>query len=237
MLKEVFWLDGVSSSSVGISLQGPPRFSSPVPIVERKRIPGRNGYIIFDTGVYENRTGVFECFSLSEDVEATLRCVNNYLFKKSGYRKLETQNDPFHFWMARVESGARMEIRNGVLAPYEIKFDCKPQRFLKSGDSEIKFSSEGGVLTNHTFYEAKPLIKIYGIEPGVVKIGSCKINVLDMTDSPIIIDCETMDIHGGYKNLSDRISMDKFPILVPGENIIEVSGVTTVSITPRWWEL
>ena len=237
MLNETFYLDGVAANSVGILLQEPPKFSAPTPIVEKKRIPGRNGDIIFDTGAYANRSGKFSCFSLGEDVESTLRGVNQYLFGKSGYRRLETQHDPDHFWMARVESGARMEIRNNVLAPYEITFDCKPQRFLKSGEPRISNSNGGMVVTNHTGYKAKPLIYIYGVNAGTLKIGMYTIDVLDMTNSPIIIDCETMDVYSGYSNLSGSVSMDEFPVLNPGDNKVEFSGVTTVEIIPRWWEL
>jgi phage-related protein len=237
MLDETFYIDGVSADSVGIFLQGPIKFSAPVPIVEKKHIPGRNGDIIFDTGSYENRSGKVSCFSLCNDVESTLRLVNQYLFGKIGYRRLETKNDPDHFWMARVESGARMEIRNNVLAPYEITFDCKPQRFLKSGEDEISNYTGEMVVTNHTAYKAKPLIYIYGVEPGTVRVGTYKIDVLDMTNSPIRIDCETMDVYGGYSNLSHNVSMDEFPVLVPGDNKIEFSGVSTVTIIPRWWEL
>ena len=237
MLEETFYLDGVDANSVGIFLQNPPEFSAPTPIVEKKRIPGRNGDVIFDTGAYENRKGKFSCFSIGEDVETIIRGVNQYLFGKSGYRKLETQYDPDHFWMARVQSGARMEIRNNVLAPYEITFDCKPQRFLKSGEDTISISSGEEVITNHTGYKSKPLIYIFGSSPGTLQIGRFTVNVLDMTSSPVIIDCETMDIYGAYENLSDRVYMEDFPVLLPGNNRIKFSGVTSVRIIPRWWEL
>lgn len=76
-----------------------------------------------------------------------------------GYRKLETSNDPNCFWMARVESGAQTEPRLNRLAPFEISFDCKPQKFLKSGLSSIK-TANGGKIYNEYGFETQPLLKI-----------------------------------------------------------------------------
>lgn len=76
-----------------------------------------------------------------------------------GYRKLETSNDPNCFWMARVESGAQIEPRLNRLAPFEISFDCKPQKFVKSGLSAIN-TTNGGKIYNEYGFETQPLFTI-----------------------------------------------------------------------------
>ena len=129
MLNETFYLDGVDARSVGIHLQSPIAFSEAVPIVEAQTIPGRNGDLILETGSYENRSASVSCFCLQKDVEKAVSLAGRFLMGKCGYRRLETSDDPDHYWMARVENSPQISIRLRTLAPFEISFDCKPQRF------------------------------------------------------------------------------------------------------------
>jgi phage-related protein len=131
-----------------------------LPIYEAENIPGRNGRIVFETGSYENRVATAKCFALKkENVVANIQDINKFLMSVRGYRKLETSNDPSCFWMARVENGAQIEPRLNRLAPFEVSFDCKPQKFLKSGLSSIK-TTNGGKIYNEYGFETQPLLAI-----------------------------------------------------------------------------
>lgn len=182
MHNETFYLDGVDAKGVGISLQRPIEISEPIPIVEVEEIPGRNGTVIFETGSYENRTATALCFSLhNKDVLRNIRDINKFLFSRNGYRKLETSDEPDFFWMARVENGARTEQRMRRLAPFEISFDCKPQKFAKSGQSPV-LAKNGISLYNNYGFAALPLIKVlmktgYDVVGGTVTIGNTQIYV------------------------------------------------------------
>lgn len=180
MLAEKFYLDGVDAETVGIFLQRPLDFSEPVPIVEVEEIPGRNGNIIFETGSYENRVATASCFALREkDVSKNLREINKFLFSATGYRRLETSDDPDFFWMARIDGGARTEQRMRTLAPFEVSFDCKPQKFAKSGLNKILVKN-GSTIHNEYGFDAKPLLTVEmktgrTVSGGTLKIGGTSI--------------------------------------------------------------
>jgi predicted phage tail component-like protein len=236
LLNETFYLDGVDAETIGLKLQMPLYFSEPVPIVEKESIAGRNGDILYNTGSYENRTAKASCFSLNHDVRNSLRAINKFLLSSHEYRRLETSDDPDHFWMARVSNGARIEQRVRILAPFEIEFDCKPQMFVNAGEEKIEFTSKG-ILFNNYFYDAKPLIIVYGSGSGELTIGerTIKINSLD---GPLYIDSETQNAYNRNGNQNKNIDVYPFPVLHDGENEVKfIGGIDKVEIIPRWWEL
>lgn len=161
MLKETFYIDGVDARSVGLYLQRPIEFSKPIPVCYTEQIPGRNGSVVFDEGNYKNRTATADCFALNpQNVLADISKINRFLLSGNhGYRKLETSDDPDYFWMVRVENGARTEQRMRRLAPFEVTFDCMPQKFAKNGQNSIKVAN-GGVVYNDYGFDALPIISI-----------------------------------------------------------------------------
>lgn len=236
MLDETFFIDRVDARSVGIYLQSPVEFSEATPIGTAQTIPGRNGDLIFETGSYENRSGTASCFCLQNSVDKALNAAGRFFMSKRGYRRLETSDDPDHFWLARVENSPSIEQKMRKLAPFTIGFDCKPQRFLKSGESEFAFYSSGSIF-NITGFDSLPLIKLLGIGSGSVQIGDCVVNIRDVS-SVMYLDSETMNAYNGSKPLNDKIDALEFPVLHPGENNISFSGgINKLIILPRWWEL
>ena len=236
MLDETFYLDGIDAMSFGIRLQAPVEFSKAVPAVESQTIPGRNGNIIFETGSYENRVGTASCFCLQEDVETAIRSAGRFLMGKKGYRRLETSDDPDHYWMARVENSPQIAMRLRALAPFDISFDCKPQRFVKSGENAVVFT-ESGSLFNQYGQTALPLITIYGHGAGTLTIGDCVVEVKEM-DDVLFLDSDTQNAYNDNGNQNMKINAPIFPTLPDGENKIGFSGgIERVKIVPRWWEL
>lgn len=236
MLNETFYLNGVDARSVGIHLQAPLTFSEAVPISEAQSIPGRNGDLIFETGSYENRSGSASCYCLQRDVEKALRGASRFLMSKKGYRRLETSDDPDHFWLARVENSPQIDMRLRTLAPFSIGFDCKPQRFLKSGETVIKLTGSSSIF-NMTCYDSLPLILIGGHGEGSLTVGNRTVNISNISNL-MYLDSETQNAYNKSMGLNDRVDAPEFPILVPGENAISFDGgIEWVEITPRWWEL
>ena len=236
MLNETFYLDGVDANSAGIWLQSPVEFSKAVPVVESKTIPGRNGDLIFETGSYENRVGSASCFCLQEDVETAISSAGRFLMGKKGYRRLETSDDPNHYWMARVGNSPQIAMRLRALAPFDIKFDCKPQRFVKSGENAVVFTKSGS-LSNQYGQIALPLITIYGQGAGKLTIGNCVVDVKELNEV-LFIDSETQNAYNDNGNQNMNINAPIFPTLPDGDTQIAFSGgIKRVKIVPRWWEL
>lgn len=236
MLNETFYLDGIDALSSGIQLQAPIEFSEAVPIVEAQTIPGRNGDLIWETGSYENRSGSASCFCLQKDVEKAVSSAGRFLMGKKGYRRLETSDDPDHYWMARVENSPRIEQRLRMLAPFEIGFDCKPQRFVKSGENAIVLTSNG-LLFNQHGQVALPFITLYGQGAGQLAIGDCVVEVKAL-NGVLYLDSDTQNAYNNNGNQNLNISAPIFPVLGDGEIPVAFSGgIDRVEIIPRWWEL
>ena len=236
MLNETFYLDGIDARSAGIQLQSPIEFSEAVPIVEAQTIPGRNGDLIWETGSYENRSGEAECFCMQKDVEKALSSAGRFLMGKRGYRRLETSDDPDHYWMARVENSPQIAMRVRTLAPFDVGFDCKPQRFVKSGEESVVFESDG-CLYNRYGQIALPMIIVYGHGAGELRVGDCVMEIKAI-DSFVCLDSDTQNAYNINGNQNLNINAPVFPVLGDGEIPIAFSGgIERVDIMPRWWEL
>lgn len=236
MLNETFYLDGIDAGSVGIRLQEPVVFGKAVPVVETQTIPGRNGNLVFETGSYENRVGSASCFCLQKDVERAIGSAGKFLMGKKGYRRLETSDDTDHYWMARVENSPQIEMRLRVLASFEIEFDCKPQRFVKSGENAVVFTSNGSI-SNQYGQIALPLITLYGQGEGTLTIGDCVVEVKEL-DEVLFLDSDTQNAYNNNGNQNMNINAPVFPTLPDGDTKIAFSGgIERVEIVPRWWEL
>lgn len=236
MHNETFYLDGVDARSVGIQLQAPIEFSEAVPIIESETIPGRNGDLIWDTGSYENRSGSASCFCLQTDVEKAISSAGRFLMGKKGYRRLETSDDPDHYWMARVENSPQIAMRLRTLAPFDIGFDCKPQRFVKDGENAVVFTESGSIF-NQYGQIALPRITIYGQGSGWLTVGKVTISIYSI-DGTLYLDSETQNAYNNNRNQNLNIDAPVFPVLADGESVIAWGGdIERVEIIPRWWEL
>jgi phage-related protein len=155
---------------------------------------------------------------------------------KRGYRRLETSDDPNHYWMARVENSPQIAMRLRTLAPFEVGFDCKPQRFLKSGENAVSFSRNGRI-ENVYGQNARPLITVYGNGNGSLTIGKYTVSIESIGGS-IYLDSETQNAYNNYENQNANINAPEFPVIEPGDNVVSFQGgITSVEIVPRWWEV
>ena len=236
MHNETFYLDGIDASYAGIRLQAPIVFSKAIPVVEMQTIPGRNGNLVFETGSYENRVGSASCYCLQKDVEKAVSSAGRFLIGKKGYRRLETSDDPDHYWMARVENSPQIAMRVRMLAPFDIGFDCKPQRFVKSGENAVVFTANGS-LFNQYGQIALPFITLYGQGAGSLTIGDFVVDVKAL-DGTLYLDSDTQNAYNDEGSQNMNINAPVFPTLPDGEIQIAFSGgIERVEIIPRWWEL
>lgn len=235
MLNDYFVYDGVNSKTLGLQLQSFVEVASPNANVTTKKVPGMNGVLNMWDGSYGNRECVANCFVLENYVNDYVSNILQLGFRNSTYRRLELSNDPDCFMMARLESAGDTDVRCGVLAPIKLKFDCKPQKYTKSGEFPLTFSKSGKLY--NTGMTALPLITVYGNGSGKIKVGGTAVTINSIS-SYVTLDCEIQDAYKGLENKNSTISADEFPQLGPGENSISFSGdITKLEITPRWWHL
>ena len=170
---------GVDSADYGIYIGGEGVFNAPKREVEMIEIPGRNGAFALDKGRFENITVEYTAINHEADLatfSANLDAFRNALSAQKGYQRLGDTFHPDEYRMAVFREGLEIEpIEYNTASEFKIKFDCKPQRFLTSGETAVTVSS-GDTLTNPTLFEASPLLAVKGY--GTIYMNSQEI-VLD----------------------------------------------------------
>lgn len=156
---------GVKSSDYGIYVSGEGTFNAPERDVELIEIPGRNGDFSLDKGRFKNITVTYPVFNYETnltDFRTRLRDFCNALKSKIGYQRLEDTFHPDEYRMATfVDMIDVNPVMYNTASTFKLVFDCKPQRFLKSGELPVTITS-GNTLTNPTLFESSPLLMARG---------------------------------------------------------------------------
>ena len=211
-------------------------FNRPAKDTETFRVPGRNGALVVDNGTWDNVTITYPCYCASMSAYDT---IVQTLGSLKGYQKIACSNDSTHYRMGVpiVPQSPTVKFLNNRVY-FNLSFNCKPQRFLTSGDTTSTYNNTGtSTLSNPTKFASKPLIRVTG--NGKVTVNGTQITLAN-TSNYTDIDCEAMECYYGSTNRNGNVtfSTNDFPTLAPGNNsIVRASGITQVVITPRWWEL
>lgn len=238
-----FTFNGVSSEDIGLYVGGQNTFGAPQRDVTKVSIPGRNGDLVRDNGKFLNSEISYNVVVMN-DFAKTAMAVRNWLLSVKGYARLEDTYHPFHFRMARVSDTISFETSAyNLTGKAQVIFDCKPQRFLKSGEIAVSMAKNGSAanrtITNPTPFDSRPLIKVIGSGDGTVTVGNQIITLTDI-DEYIDIDCETMNCYNGVVNCNSNVALGTqgFPVLPSGDTTFAMTGgVTRCEVTGRWWEL
>ena len=164
--------DGVDSSDFGVFISGEGAFDAPARRGEMISIPGRNGSLFMDEGVFENITVEYPAFigtSYKEIFRTKLGDLRSALTSRGNYKRLEDTYHPDEFRLGVYREGLEVDPQYLTRAGgFTLKFECKPQRFLLSGEISHVFYSNGTIL-NPTLFASSPLIKVNG--NGTVAFG------------------------------------------------------------------
>ena len=196
--------DGVDSSSFGVFISGEGAFDAPARRGEMISIPGRNGSLFMDEGVFENITVEYPAFIGTgyEDLFRTkLGDLRSWLSSRGNYKRLTDTYHPDEFRLGVFREGLEVDPQHMTRAGgFTLKFDCKPQRFLFSGENSYPFINNGTIV-NPTLFAASPLIKVTG--NGTVAIGENGKYRFIVSDNPgtIWIDTEIMEAYLPAGNL------------------------------------
>ena len=232
-----FRFNFISSSQFGLIVNNVSNYGSPARNVEKIAVPYRNGDVALDLGTYENIIVQYEV-SLYKNTETMIPQIAEWLLSSKGYGRLEDDWHPNEFRLGLCYES--IEWIMSSLSRYgraTISFDCKPQRFLTEGESVEMFDTLGTQVTieNPTAFPSKPLIQFYG--NGSLTVNGYEMTISNNTDMYIYIDCETMQCYRGNTNMNNYVTMDEFPVLKSGTNIITGDNLNQLRIIPRWWRL
>lgn len=246
-----FTYNGVNSRNYcELYVSGGGTFNAPERDFESIPIPGRNGELTLDNGRFKNITVEYEGW-IAKDFLTNSAKARAWLCSQYGYKRLEDDYHPDEYRMARFVSGLEMEpfVSSGdyLAGTTIIKFDCMPQRFLKSGETEIVKTDEMEfTITNPTLFESRPIITVSRVDTSdnnrdfSIIINGNTIQLTDI-DSEIILDSE---LYRAYKIVNNQpVSLDshmtgEFQPLIPGINTFSITEHRiSLSIVPRWWTL
>ena len=225
-----------SSPDCHIQVAHPPGYAYPERDYTITHIPGRNGDIIQDNGCYKNVERTYEVSfdALNEDFATYANAVSAWLHSTTGYARLEDSYEPNYYRMATYQESNIFENLYNQAGTATIVFECKPQRFLKTGDNTITIQNSLTIM-NPTGFEAYPLFKVTGTS-GVLTVNGKQIT-LSSIDGYTMLDCELQDAYKETINKNSTVS-GTFPVLKPGTNTISwTGGISSVTMKPRWWTI
>lgn len=231
---KTFTFDGESSADYGVYLTGDGVFNAPERSVEMVEIPGRNGNFALDKGRFENisvtyRVGMFD--DDEENFADKVSAFRNWLCSKVGYVRLSDDYNPNEYRMAVYMSGVELEHDFLIAGEAEITFDCKPQRWLTSGEKAVSVA-DGGTLDNPTLFPSSPLLAVYGY--GDISIGGEVVTIDDRVFGETIVANQTLfKLTLPYKSLT--INLYEVPML-NGDNIIIGDNGLSIGALANEWE-
>ena len=236
-----FTFDGKSSVDFGVYIGGQQTYGAPARSVTKTQVPGRNGDVIRDNGRWMNVTIAYNVVVMDQFEERT-RQLNAWLANTRGYKRLVDTYHPEYFRMAAFNNSIEYDTKSfNASGRTQIQFDCKPQKFLFSGEDPYVYTGSEGMIFNPTEFDSKPLIKMLcDTGGGSVTVNGC--NIVFSESGIVVIDSELQDCYNndGTVNLNNKVTLtnDKFPVLKPGKNVITISsGVLELGILGRWFEI
>lgn len=214
-----FEFAGLDSRDYKIVLSNDNGFDSPERDVEEVVIPGRNGTLILDNGRWKNQTITYNNCFIESSFETYFETLRADICTKFGYQRLEDSFHPNHYRMAMLEGTIEPKLGTNYAAGYfDVKFNVKPQKFLKSGETAVSVSS-GGAITNPTLFDSHPMLEATGY--GNISIAGQEIKIENTTIGPITVAARqtiqkaiacTVDFGAQYANIGDRISIESISV-------------------------
>ncbi len=244
VIKQYIIIDKKPSRDFNVYISGGGTYTSPGKLFEEVNVPGRNGSIFLYEGAYKNVDISYKGFigkvDGEDEVELYYKTFRSFLMSRNGYVRIEDTYHPDEIIFGTYNDDIKPKVHSTLQAvEFELKFSCKPQRFIKKYyDTAIEYTTSGSTFYNDTFFDAKPLIRAYGT--GWFQINDVKITI-NSANSYTDFDC---DLQEAYKdtfatNCNGNITITNalFPYLAPGLNTITFSGITKIELYPRLFTL
>lgn len=163
-----FTFNGKSSEDFGLVVQTPPVYMFPERDITVTHIPGRNGDIAIDKKCFKNTTREYSIAlwympktGYYDNFEKVLNWLNS---AKGSYAKLEDTYDTEVYRKATFHMSGSFTDYWSKAGTINIQFDCKPQRYLKTGDEATEFNGPTAQMNNEYDYISLPTISIEGID-------------------------------------------------------------------------
>ena len=133
-----FVFNGKKSSDFNVWCSGDGLYRLPDRDVEYIAVPGRNGELAVDNGRWQNVSVTYSCF-IPKHFREHYSDLVSWLASQKGYGRLEDARHPEFYWLARMDADvAPKMVFPDDSGTFTLTFNCKPQRFLKSGEIPVE---------------------------------------------------------------------------------------------------
>lgn len=223
--------DGQSSGDYGVYITGEAVYNAPARDVEMVTIPGRNGQLALDKGRFENIEVSYPAGIFADNEAGFAQAVSdfrNFLASHSGYCRLEDDYNSNEYRMAVYKSGLEVDPKLLRAGKFNIVFDCKPQRWLTSGETAVTVAS-GDTLTNPTLFESSPLLEIDGV--GDIEFNGYTVSI-ESSDTGEVVIPYTQSGDGYTLDLSQLNTGDRFT--VSGMSLYSYRSYKTVASVTKY---
>jgi len=232
--------NGVSTEELGVVIQNTPSYSYPERDMETTHIPGRNGDIVIDNNCYKNvarqynlAKGYFQTKGFSPNANTLVSWLTS---SKGKYCRLEDDYDPEVYRLAMYNEGASITNFFDEALSAVVSFNCKPQRFLKSGEFPVKYTGNKAIINNPTAYDSLPKIKMENI-PDDMRVymltildkdgnETSSISFSNIDNEYFYIDSEKQNCYDNENDINEKIGLNgnDFPVLKPQENTLKIAS-------------
>lgn len=226
--------DNVSSRTYGVYITGEAVYNAPERDVEMITIPGRSGSFALDNGRFENIEVSYPA-GIYADTEADFRQAisdfRNFLCSRKGYVRLQDEYNPDEYRMAVYKSGLDVDPALLRAGEFTITFDCKPQRWLTSGETAVTVTS-GDTLTNPTLFESGPFLEAEG--EGTISFNGYEIDLDGVPYGEIVIGEHSYGFHSSIVTVTlDTTLLNTGDAIYPQVKDCEIQTQLRKSTSPH----
>lgn len=231
---------------------------APEPDYEAVSIPGRSGDLHIWNERWKNKQVTYRCVCM-KNASTVIPALITQLLAQYGYQRITDTLHDDYYKLGEFVGATNINYAMGRdAARFNLTFDCKPQKWLISGDTAITITS-ATTITNPTPFPAYPLLKLNGR-------GTVTLNHVNSSPAVSYTIKSTRPVYSGATFSFDCDLMDGWPTAYPTINdngYITLSGtsgraclqgngdtqisfstadvtsplMTKVIVTPRWYKL
>lgn len=238
-LNNYFVYDGRPSTDFNLLISGLSTWDSSEYDSDAVSIPGKNGDMHNGLGRLKNFTLPYKDSYIASHFKRFYPDLRAFLMAHSDkYYRLEDTYHPNEYLMAKFSDTLEVDYdAYNDCGKFDIKFNCMPQHWLKSGEiKKVYDSGNSADMNNPTYFTARPLIRAYG--NGTLTVGDVNVLISSCPYGYIDLDSDIYDAYYEDENCNKYIETTnyEFPVLKPGINKIRwSSGITKIEVIPRWW--
>lgn len=161
-MRNYFTFGEYDSRDFGVFITRDGVYNAPRRVYRQIQVPGRNGDLMLDEGRFENIDVTYPCL-IYAGFNANIEGLRNALLSQKGYVRITDSYHPDEYRLGCFSE--EISVVPKVLGDggtFEVTFNCKPQRFLLSGEIPVVIGVPGGAensITNPTLFASKPLIR------------------------------------------------------------------------------